>query len=201
MIFKALEYIRIYLGEQIEITEGGTTTMITVNLDNVGKVTEPNSQDDDRLIISLVNIEEEYTKKNIPAIRKETSSGNVIYQNPPVFLNLYVLFCANNSNYDTALTTLSNVISCFQAKNSFTISNTGLDASELNLSLQDERIFKIDLELFTLTFEQLNHMWGTLGGKQIPSVMYKMRLVELEKETVQGRGQLINEVNLKHTVQ
>ena len=35
-------------------------------------------------------------------------------------------------------------------------------------------------ELYTLTFEQINHLWGSLGGKQSPFVMYKVRLVKIQ---------------------
>ena len=35
-------------------------------------------------------------------------------------------------------------------------------------------------ELYTLTFEQINHLWGSLGGKQSPFVMYKIRLVRIQ---------------------
>ncbi|MEM7510096.1 MAG: DUF4255 domain-containing protein [Bacteroidota bacterium] len=201
MIFKALEYIRHFLEEQMKEQisgNGNSSTPFSIDLDNVSKVDTPNSTDENRLIITLVNTEEEYTKKNYSAARKNYISGNVSYSNPPIFINLYVLFAANNSNYNTALKTLSDVIKCFQAKNSFTVSNTALDTNEINLSLTDELTFKLDFELYTLTFEQLNHLWGTLGGKQIPAVMYKVRLIRLEKTLVQSQGGVIENILIEN---
>jgi hypothetical protein len=42
----------------------------------------------------------------------------------------------------------------------------------------------------------LNHLWSTLGGKYLPSVLYKIRLVRLEDQTDQSTGQVIREINL-----
>jgi len=41
---------------------------------------------------------------------------------------------------------------------------------------------RIIMELYTLTFEQINHLWGSLGGKQVPFVMYKARLVKIQHQ-------------------
>jgi hypothetical protein len=32
-------------------------------------------------------------------------------------------------------------------------------------------------KLQSLSYEQLNQMWGFIGGKQLPSVIYKFRMV------------------------
>ena len=33
-----------------------------------------------------------------------------------------------------------------------------------------------------LNFEQLNHLWGVLGGAYFPSVLYKVRLVKIRSD-------------------
>jgi len=31
--------------------------------------------------------------------------------------------------------------------------------------------------------EQVNHLWATLGGKYLPSVLYKVRMLTIEDDT------------------
>jgi hypothetical protein len=42
--------------------------------------------------------------------------------------------------------------------------------------------------------EEVNHMWGTLGGKQYPFVMYMMRMLDLKFRAVYNESGLITEV-------
>ena len=42
--------------------------------------------------------------------------------------------------------------------------------------------------------EEVNHLWGTFGGKQYPFVMYTLRLLDLKFRAVQSEGGLITEV-------
>ena len=54
--------------------------------------------------------------------------------------------------------------------------------------------FKLIFDLYSPTLEEVNHLWGTLGGKQYPSVLYKLRMLELQFKAVQSEGGLITEV-------
>jgi len=51
------------------------------------------------------------------------------------------------------------------------------------------------MELYTLTFEQLNHLWGSLGGRQVPFAMYKLRLVGLTDRKIIRTTPLIQEID------
>ena len=48
--------------------------------------------------------------------------------------------------------------------------------------------------LYTPTFEELNYVWGTLGGRQLPSVIYKIQLIEIDRNELLGTGKLITEI-------
>ena len=50
------------------------------------------------------------------------------------------------------------------------------------------------MELYTLTFEQINHLWGSLGGRQVPFAMYKLRLVAISEHAVLREVPVIEEV-------
>ena len=159
---------------------------------------------DDKIILTLVNIEEESTLKNTPFIKKDTV-GPARYENPPVFLNLYLLVTACNKSTDDksyldALERLSLVIRFFQGRNFFTVASSSAPVDPATISEESLRL-KITAELYTLTFEQINHLWGTLGGKQMPFVMYKLRLVEIKATRVVREVPLIEEIetNLSKT--
>lgn len=154
----------------------------------------------DKVIITLVNIEEESAYKNIPNYIR-TTNGSVRYLNAPVFLNLYVLFSSNLApkRYPTALQYLAELIQFFQSKNTFSLKNApGFKSGEpLDPDLAGIQLI---LDMYTMTFEQINHLWGSLGGKQMPFVMYKARLVKVFDRRTMGTGTLIEEVDRKENV-
>ena len=61
----------------------------------------------------------------------------------------------------------------------------------------DSRILKLIVELHSLNFEQINHMWSTLGGKYLPSVMYKIRQVTLDEDLVISESGFIKEIKIE----
>ena len=167
----------------------------TVIVDNIGLFESPGGNTlSDNIIITLVNIEEESTLKNQPAFKRPVMNSG-IYQNPPVYLNLYVLFTCNYSgaNYHLALKRLSYVVRFLQSKNSFA-SSSSVVGNTLNMADDDILDLKFTLELYTLTFEQINHLWGSLGGRQVPFAMYKLRLVALTERATVREVPLIEEI-------
>lgn len=124
----------------------------------------------DRVGVSLLNVEEERVlKAHLP----ETTivDGRHVVLQPPLKLNLHVLFAANCQQYDQALKSISQVLTFFQANPSFSSSTSpGLDP----------RIEKLTLELQSLGYEQLNQIWAFIGAKQLPSVIYKARMVVVQ---------------------
>ena len=169
-------------------------TMVVI--ENIALLDSNNTTNlDNSIVFSIVNIEEESTLKNTPAFRKD-GDGKARYENPPVYLNLYLLIscCSKSITGDTeyidTLARLSHVIRFFQGKNSF----TAYDPAKLS-GADDITDFRIKPELYTLTFEQINHLWGVLGGKQMPSVMYKLRLVAISGHKKLRDVPLVEEVN------
>ncbi len=180
-----------------------------VIIENIGLFETDKGNDlDDSIVITLVNIEEESTLKNGSQYSK-WPDNIARYENRPIFLNLYVLFTANftggvppNNGYVQALKRLSLVIEFFQGKNVFTpaTSTVPLPPELSDLSNPEIAALKLNLELYTLTFEQINHLWGSLGGRQIPFVMFKVRLVSIAERSVRREAPLIEEIetNLKN---
>lgn len=151
-----------------------------------------------KIVLSLVNIMEEASLKN--ANSYNISDGKPLLINPPVYLNLFLLFLANftkggsatdDTDYSNALMRLSQVIEFFQGKNVFSVQGSPEGNSLQDPELQDLRI---KLELVSMTFEQVNYLWGSLGGKQIPFVLYKAGIVPLQREFITERGELIQDI-------
>lgn len=200
MIETALTLLR---DELISFINSKNNTAISgddVVLDNIGffeasKETDPL---DNKIVITLVNIEEESTLKNQSALRRPFTN-TAAYQNPPVYLNLYVLFtCTYTGNRyrSAALTALSYIIRFVQSRNSFSVSSSPATLPDGDLSQDDLLNLKFTLELYTLTFEQINHLWGSLGGRQMPFAMYKLRLVAVTERNTFKQVPLIEEIDI-----
>ena len=60
----------------------------------------------------------------------------------------------------------------------------------------DPKIQKLMLDLHSMGFEQVNHLWSILGGKYMPSVLYKIRQVTIDEDAVIAGGGIITEIDL-----
>jgi hypothetical protein len=147
----------------------------------------------ERVVLSLVNVTEDHTLKNDPSHRLE--GGRYVYQNPPVNLFLYLLFSANNPVYSTALKQLSRVVEFFQGNSTFTARNA-TDLTGVSRSPDEIAGMHLVVELQSLTFEQVNHLWGSLGGKQVPFVLYRARLVSLSAGEITRIGEPITDIEI-----
>lgn len=166
-----------------------------VVIDNIGLLETPGGNTlTENIVITLVNIEEESALKNQSPLKRPFTL-NAVYRTPPVFLNLYILFTCNYSgdHYQLALKRLSYIIQFVQSRNSFSTSGTAA-ASTIDLTQPGVTDLKFTLELYTLTFEQINHLWGSLGGRQVPFAMYKMRLVAITDNSIIRTVPLIEEI-------
>jgi hypothetical protein len=140
--------------------------------------------------LTLINIEEEPSLKNKNPYIK-ISEFDIAKINPPIYLNLYILISAyfgdTEENYKEALKNLSRVVRFFQGKPVFTHQNS----PDL-----DDGIEKILVEMVSLSFEQQNNLWSSLGGKYLPSVIYKIRPIQMMRTGMLDVGPRIEEVIL-----
>jgi hypothetical protein len=148
--------------------------------------------------LSVVNIKEEKALKNLPHYVRNDATLRVSYENPPLFLNWQILVTSTHTDYTNALTALSRVIRFFQFRNVFTQDNVA-PASITTFTvpinpLDQVEEFKLIFDLYSPTMEEVNYLWGTLGGKQYPFVLYVLRMLELKFKAVQSENGLITEV-------
>lgn len=190
MIYEALQI----LSEQLDqhLSSHGLSKLVTLGNIALFETSGENSEKlSGKVILTLINIDEEKTLKNLPnykVINKQTTE----YKNPPISLNLYLLISANCNTYVNSLRSISRTIEFFQGKSIFSSENTTYTVKDDFDVLGN---FKLIVNLYTPTFEELNHIWGTLGGRQLPSVLYQIQLIEIDRKDPPVTGPVILEVN------
>jgi len=177
---------------------------ITIELANIATLSDDDSIVSDRsaIVLSIVNIEEDKTLKNqslykaIPKPPEEQITKIDRYKKPAQNLIFSILFTAYNSDntmYADSIDKLEQVMRYLQNNNVFYYNdNMGFKEQDEVSSEQIKESDKIIIDLISLKTDQLNQMWSYLGAKYMPSCLYTLRLVHLQKETT------ITETIVKH---
>ncbi|UYQ93527.1 DUF4255 domain-containing protein [Chitinophaga horti] len=191
MINEALKFISDEVNKYLSVKLGPLTDPRLV-LGNVARLQDGDQGGNanplaNKAILTLVNIEEDRVSKSPDNFRRNLETNAMMYKNPRVHLNLYCLFSINRSNYDDALKWLSLIVQFFQYRNVF---------DKITTPGMEEKLERLVMDLCSMNFEQVNHLWATLGGKYYPSALYKMRLVVIDDDTVDATGELIREINI-----
>ncbi len=192
MISHALTIIMNELNKHLVDKYGSVDQQIRLGNPAEGFPSTANNGSSERnmLCLSVVNIEEEKTLKNLPNHVNDNTTLRVVNNNPLVYLNFLILLSATHSSYADALLVLSRAIRFFQAKKVFTQNN--VDPVSIMISSPPNQLdrlesFKLIMDLYSPTLEEINHLWGTLGGKQYPFVLYKLRMLDLKFKAVQSQ--------------
>ena len=171
MIDVALQFLSDELNNFILARTGSNSVEVKMSkvVDEAGKYAFV----EESISASIINIEEERIFKSQVPDYKYINGQHVVLE-PNLKLNLYVLLAANFKLYDVALKYISLVLIFFQSHPYFT--------PEVYPGL-DSHIEKLIVEMQSLSYEQLNQIWTFIGGKQLPSIVYKVRMVVLQDQT------------------
>lgn len=168
MIDVALKFLTDELNSFFRVRAGATSDVVTLT-----RLITPTGQyafGEEHIGLSLINIEEErILKSHLPEFLP-INDRNVVRE-PELKLNLSILLAANFKQYDVGLRYLSLVLLFFQSHPVF----TGADYPGLSPA-----IARLAPELQSPSYEQLNQIWAFVGGKQLPSVLYKVRLITIQ---------------------
>jgi uncharacterized protein DUF4255 len=188
MIAETLSFLATELNGYLN-TKLSVTSDPRVKLGNVARALDGSLLAEDSLqdkaIITLVNIEEDRVARTHEGFVKADRTAK--YKNPPLLLNLYVLFSVHKDDYAESLVLLGHIVQFFQFQNSFT------PLTHPNL---DPRIERLMVDLYTMNFEQVNHLWSTLGGKYLPSALYKLRQLTVDENAITSESGLIREIRM-----
>lgn len=204
MLAHALTIVANELERHLSETYGAPVVSPQVRLGNIAEGVgngggSPGALPRDVLGLSMVNIREEKTLKNLAAPVRDDAALRVVYQNPPVFLNFHILVVATHANYSNALLQLSRAIKFFQFANVFdqdSVAPASLVTNAPANPLDQLETFKLIFDIYSPTMEEVNHLWGTLGGKQYPFALYTLRLLEMAFKATQAEAGVITEVDV-----
>ncbi|MCY1718986.1 DUF4255 domain-containing protein [Prolixibacteraceae bacterium Z1-6] len=190
MIYETLQILKEQLEKYLE--DSGLGKIVV--LDNVAMLESGSDIASDlegKVIMTLLSVEEENTLKNLPTAK--VVNNKTEYRNPPVSLNLFFIVSAYCDSYDNSLISISKTIEFFQGKRVFTSANTIYNRSNASMDVLES--FKFNVEIYTPGFEVLNHIWGILGGRQLPSVVYKVQMIQVERDKKLATSEVITQVN------
>lgn len=182
MIDRAIAQIAAQLNEYLKGRIGTSEDMVVVS-NLLGPDGSPAPNVNNRVILFLTSIEKGAVSQRAPEARGGAFSGA-----QPLFLNLYMMVAANftGANYTEALKFLSLAIAFFHRQ-------PVLDHG--NSPDLDERISKLVLDIENTPPQAMSNIWGVLGGRYLPSVLYRVRMIALGGDDVQGRVEYITEPN------
>lgn len=135
-----------------------------------------------KLIISLVNIERETAGGISGGIHRNGSEYERNY--PPLLLNLDLMLAAvyDERRYTESLSVLSETLTFMQSHPCFDLNGQ-----------------RYTLEIVTLSVQDINNIWTTLGGQYYPSVMCKLRRLTINSEETSGSTSITREQNTRLT--
>jgi len=128
---------------------------------------------DNRLVLSLVNLERETLAGRSGTVAR---GDGYAARSPALHLNLYVLLSASYpQDYPQALRLLGMALAYFQARPLFD-AHSGADFPR--------ELERLQLELVNLSIQELNNLWAIMGAKYLPSAMYKLRLLTIQENWI-----------------
>ncbi len=169
MIYEVLQTIsdglNIFFKTRLRVLEDKAIISALVNQDGTVAIQEEN-----KVLITLVNLEKEPTKVGAKSDGKQSVS-----------INLYVLFSCyfSSSNYVEALRFLSYTMNYLNDNNTIDISSGGTLRST-----NSSNGLKVQVELESLGMDKNSHLWGALGAKYMPSALYKIRMIALDSNSL-----------------
>jgi hypothetical protein len=171
MINKALNFLEEQLNLVLSQPGNPDNLLLTPVVNERGELNIQAGQ----LSLMLVNVEEEKVLK--AQLQRERRTGDQIQlSNPEIKLNLLIMLAANPgaANYLDALERLSLAMIFFQGTSFF-------DRSRYPALAAAPEIEHLSVELYSLTLEQQNQLWASLGAKYLPSAVYKVRLLIIDR--------------------
>lgn len=184
MIHHLVKHVADELNVYLDLRSPGQTERVVPG-SLLGLDGNPDANLKEKIVISLVNVQEDPVYHSVDTFARRPDGTSELVR-PEVRLNFYMLFIANLSIYGEALKAIANVVAFFQQRPATSFSDIP--------ALADRR-GRISFELHSMTFEQQNHLWGTLGAKYMPSVMYKLGLVQIDDSRIDALVPPVSEIN------
>lgn len=185
MIEKALQFTGKALNQFVKKKFGLDEDVVIINpiIDQNGSVPKENQN---KIIISLIHIEQDTTTQFYNR-NQQLTNGNYVKAPLSYRYNLFTLITPNFDNYSEALKFLDASIQFFQI-------NAMIDATK-NAEIPAD-LGKLEYEFQKgENYMQMQNLWTALGAKYQPSVIYKVKLVTIVSDEIEGFDAGIIEIN------
>ena len=186
MIHLAVNYVVDELNAYLNVRSPSLTPGRVVQSNLLSQDGKVEKDAKEKVVLSVVNVEEDRIFRSVRGTRRQ-EDGTYERVQPEVKLYVYLLIVANKGNYSEALKVLSYIVSYFQV-------NNHVDYREIS-GVEDVE-GRLLFELYSQTFEQQNHLWGALGAKYRPSIMYRLGLTTIRDDQKAGEVQPIRSIRI-----
>lgn len=176
MIHTVLEYVRDMLNQHFKNEFPGSIVKVVLsNLENAnGSEVDKTANS---IVFFLFNVTEETTLKN--NLNRSVSAGqsSLTKKQGAFHLNLQVMFYSNfmKGKYAEGLTYLSSLLRFF---------NTNKKMTPPQANDKKDNISNLTFELCKLDLDELSHLWSVIGGKFMPSLLYKVRILVFDEALI-----------------
>ncbi|CAG8999774.1 MAG: hypothetical protein CENE_01753 [Candidatus Celerinatantimonas neptuna] len=175
MLYPCLDYLSYRMNQSIKNTFSTIEDAVLVSppVDLDGTPT-PNIQN--KILLFISQLERDPYPQQIPTYPGHPQK-RIALTNKPLYVSLSVVMAASfsSANYTDGLKLLSHLMAFFHRNPLFNRHNSP-DLPEI--------IEQIAMEMENIPMEQLSHMWGMVGSRYLPSVVYKTRAVIPDSEAI-----------------
>lgn len=135
----------------------------------------PAPEAQDKIVVFITNITEDTLARSAsraPGIDMHTQMQR------PLSLHIHFVVAANfePAKYVRALNALSRAVQFFQAYPVFDRSNSP--------DMANSGIDRLSIEMESLGVDSVSQLWGVLGGRYLPSVVYRARTLSIDTQSV-----------------
>lgn len=172
MIDLALALVAQRLNSHLAARYGVQDELVSLSplIDSEGK---PTADARNRLVMFLTNIAQDTSNRSAGVSRRSAQ----VVQAQPIHLDIYFMLASayDADTYAEGLKLISAALTFFQANSVLTPRNTPDMPAGLT---------QLSLDIANLKVEEMSQMWGNLGGRYVPSIMFKMRSVIVDASAV-----------------
>lgn len=180
MLYNSLSVLHRMLSNHLKLSLSLNDEIVLLRpLNNMTVSSPPN-----KLFISLVNVERE-TGGGMSFKSQAISEGQYNKNRPTWQLNLYVLFAAvfSEKQYDESLQVLSTALHFLQKNKNYTVEGTNI---------------QLAIEPVNLSFSELSNLWSICGSSYFPSVLCKIRTINIDSNEISRLSKPIMNKETKH---
>jgi hypothetical protein len=156
-----------------------------------------------RIIVNLINIEEDKVYKNHLTPLPSGNTSNSIHPLGGISsmrINVYLIFAFSPGNtpeqYVNSLTLLTHVLRHFQGAQYQQITIPGSVAGVTPVIAP--KTFDLEICYHNISLEDSNNMWSNLGGEQKPYAMYQIKMLEIEPIFPDELSPILNETHISN---